>query len=323
MSAPLVSVVIPAFNSARWIGECIDSVLAQSHRELEVIVGDNGSTDGTQALVSKMGGRVRLVAATLRGPGAARNAGLDAARGEYVQFLDSDDLLEPWKIERQLDTLRSTGADIVWGPFWTYEEQDDGSFVRGVRRVPDIGEDPAIDLIRGGWLQLGCTLQRQGPAIAPLRMIPTEHLEEIDYHLRAILGGARLVRGEGDSGLLFRQHRGARVSDNAGLRTAHGTRRNVRMLVEWWTQRGELTPSRRRGLAAALVDGARVIAQQRPAELEALVREIRALDPRFVDHLPPRMRLPSRLIGYERVEHLARLYRATRARLTGSRGARS
>ncbi len=316
-SSSLVSVIIPAFNSERWIRDAIDSVFAQTHRQLEVIVGDNGSTDGTRPIVASYGGRVTLAVAEVKGPGAARNAGLELARGDFVQFLDSDDLLEPWKIERQLAVLEETGADIVWGPFQMYDEDPaTGAFSLGARSDPALPDDVALGIVGDGFLQIGCVLQRQTPVLAALRFLPTEHLEEIDYHLRAALSGARFVRGSGDSGLLFRQHSALRVSDGPELRIAVGTVRNVRMLKKAWLARGELTPQRRVGLVTPLLYAARVFARYDPRALHDALAEIRSIDPAFMRRLPWKLRIPARVLGYERMERAAARYRAVKALLT-------
>ena len=95
--SPLLSVIIPTFNRAALIGPALASVLAQpSQHEIEVIVVDDGSTDGTTAAVAAFAGRVGLLRQVNLGPGSARNAGLAVAAGEYVAFLDSDDLWLPW-----------------------------------------------------------------------------------------------------------------------------------------------------------------------------------------------------------------------------------
>ncbi len=106
--APLVSVVIPTYNRAYCLARTIDSALAQTHRNLEVIVIDDGSADGTRALVtSRYGGEARLhyIYQVNSGVCAARNAGFQVARGEYIALLDSDDAWEPWKLELQVACL--------------------------------------------------------------------------------------------------------------------------------------------------------------------------------------------------------------------------
>ena len=97
-SRPLVSVVIPCYNQAHFLGEAIESVLAQSHPNFEIIVVDDGSTDDTSEVASRYQ-KVRIVRQDNRGLSAARNAGLAESRGEYVVFLDADDRLLPGALE--------------------------------------------------------------------------------------------------------------------------------------------------------------------------------------------------------------------------------
>jgi glycosyltransferase involved in cell wall biosynthesis len=109
MVAPRVSVVMPAYNSARTIGQAIDSVLGQSMGELELIVVDDGSSDATGEVVASVADkRVRLVRQENGGTSAARNTGIAHATGEWVAFLDADDLWLPAKLERQLELMAAT-----------------------------------------------------------------------------------------------------------------------------------------------------------------------------------------------------------------------
>jgi glycosyltransferase involved in cell wall biosynthesis len=115
MTEPRVSVVIPAYERADVVGRAIDSALAQTVTDIEVVVVDDGSTDDTAAAVDGYEDeRVRLlVHETNRGVSAARNTGVDAATGEYVAFLDSDDEWLPRKLDRQLSTLAARGDGWV------------------------------------------------------------------------------------------------------------------------------------------------------------------------------------------------------------------
>ena len=98
-SNPLVSIIIPAYNARRLIGESIDSVLNQTYSNCEILVIDDGSTDGTRAFLQhRYGDQIRYIYQKNQGRGAARNYGLRLARGKYIQFLDADDLILPDKI---------------------------------------------------------------------------------------------------------------------------------------------------------------------------------------------------------------------------------
>lgn len=101
MSAPRVSCIVPAFNAARYLGEALDSICAQTYRPVEVIVVDDGSTDETAAIAAGYGALVRAVSQATAGPAATRNAGVQLATGDFVAFLDADDLWHPEKLARQ------------------------------------------------------------------------------------------------------------------------------------------------------------------------------------------------------------------------------
>lgn len=126
--ADLVSVLIPVHNAERWLADSLRSALAQRWQPLEIVVADDGSTDGSLALArtfERFGVRVpmHVMALPHRGAAAARNAAMDAARGEWLQFLDADDLIAPDKIERQMAVLAKAGAQAqlatsAWADFY-------------------------------------------------------------------------------------------------------------------------------------------------------------------------------------------------------------
>ena len=106
---PAVSVITPAYNAAAFLAQTIDSIRAQTFEDWELVVIDDGSTDGTTELVEEYqerDGRVRLLHQANAGPSAARNHGMREARGEFFAFLDSDDTWEPEYLERQLGVFR-------------------------------------------------------------------------------------------------------------------------------------------------------------------------------------------------------------------------
>jgi len=110
-----ISVVIPAFNAAPWIREAIGSALAQTIAPLEVIVVDDGSTDETATLLAAYGTRIRTITQPNQGVAAARNAGIAAACGEWIAFLDADDVWDRRKLELQLQALQSDSSIGLFG----------------------------------------------------------------------------------------------------------------------------------------------------------------------------------------------------------------
>ena len=104
---PLVSIIVPCYNSERFVEEALRSALAQTYPRIEVVVIDDGSTDGTPSILERYTSdpRVHIVSQANAGLAAARNAGLAVATGEYVTFLDSDDVYLPEKVEKQVRFL--------------------------------------------------------------------------------------------------------------------------------------------------------------------------------------------------------------------------
>ncbi|MCF3648684.1 glycosyltransferase family A protein [Synoicihabitans lomoniglobus] len=134
-AAPLVSILIPAFNAGPWINASVGSAIEQSHERCEIIVVDDGSSDETlargQKIASRFPDRVKVMSQINAGAAAARNHALRLARGEYIQYLDADDLLSRDKIKLQLEILARSPAHALatcrWGRF--HDSPADARFV--------------------------------------------------------------------------------------------------------------------------------------------------------------------------------------------------
>ena len=120
MTSGLVSVVVPCFNYARYLDQCVASLTRQTFQRWECIIVDDGSSDETPDVCARLSAaepRVRFVRQSNAGLSAARNTGVREARGEFVQFLDADDLLEEGKLKVQVALLeRQAGVDLIVGP---------------------------------------------------------------------------------------------------------------------------------------------------------------------------------------------------------------
>jgi glycosyltransferase involved in cell wall biosynthesis len=129
MSAPLITCVVPVYNGERFLAETIESILAQTHQPIEVIVVDDGSTDGTPEVTASFGNAVRCVRQANAGLAAARNTGIEHARGEFVAFLDADDLWHPEKLARQMTRFQARpDLDLcitAFQNFWMPEAEAD------------------------------------------------------------------------------------------------------------------------------------------------------------------------------------------------------
>jgi len=194
----MISVIIPAYNAERWIDQTIRSVTTQTWKDVEIIVVDDGSTDRTAEIASGSDAeRVRVIRQSNSGSGAARNRGLSEARGEFIQFLDADDILGPDKLARQMEALGKNRAGSIascaWGRF-TGEPESAEFPDEPVWHV----EDPVEWLVRsldgGGMMQPGAWLTPRSiiDAAGPWNESLTLH-DDGEYFTRVLLKASRNV----------------------------------------------------------------------------------------------------------------------------------
>jgi glycosyltransferase involved in cell wall biosynthesis len=147
---PLVSVIVPTYNCATFITDALDSVLSQDYSPLEVIVVDDGSTDGTRDVLARYGDRIRVFQQQNGGPAAARNLAVSKSSGEYLAFLDGDDLWLPGKLKFQMDYIAShPEMRVVYGEWLVWHPDADGRF--SPLALPPPREDFALDEMDSGW----------------------------------------------------------------------------------------------------------------------------------------------------------------------------
>lgn len=166
-AAPTVSVVMPLYNKVCHVGAAVRSVLAQTFTDFEIVVVNDGSTDGSPRVVQELtDGRIRLLHQKNAGAAAARNAGIAAARGRWVAFLDADDTWRPEKLARQLAVLERE-PDLVWaagvyvrtgpGPIALEQKVSD----RGWLVRPEVLEDGLFALADASCLWIGTIMVRR------------------------------------------------------------------------------------------------------------------------------------------------------------------
>lgn len=151
----MISVVIPVYNVEKYLTECVDSVLAQSYTDWEIILVDDGATDSSGAICDKYVAndpRIRVIHQKNGGLSAARNTGLKAARREYVYFLDSDDYIEPHALEQLMDTARREHADAVFFDGYVFfdeceEDESDSRYIRKDTYISQNGRKILLQLL--------------------------------------------------------------------------------------------------------------------------------------------------------------------------------
>ncbi len=243
MSA-IVSIIIPCFNSAEWIGEAIESALNQTWSSVEVIVIDDGSTDNSLEIIKQFSNFISWESRPNRGGASARNRGLELARGEWVQFLDADDLLLPDAVEHKIEVSVDPMVVICGGV----------SLVGGCvsESLPSFWNFPSYDLelmLRCGTPQTSAPLHRR----KALRSIGGFHVglpcgQEYDLHLRLAIELGLTFRSTLRSSVLIRPHP-LSVSRTAGPKMALAVGNLLSRAANRLESRGEFSPQLRKAFA--------------------------------------------------------------------------
>lgn len=230
-SQPLVSVVTPCYNSAPFIAETIESVQAQTYSAIEHIVVDDGSSDESWEIVA----RYDSIAAAMRlgenrGGSYARNRGVERARGEFIMFLDSDDLLAPETIAALVAAARLQAGCIAYCP-WKRLRSDGARWVRTRAEVPlPAGTDHLKSWLCGSWVPTCSVLWRR-----EAYQVTGGWDEELtwgddgDLMLRALVSGVRLIKAEGGESY-YRHHGLGRLSVSSDSGSERKFRSQMRVL---------------------------------------------------------------------------------------------
>ena len=209
----LVSIIMPAYNAGKYVGDSIRSALAQTYGRLELLVVDDGSTDDTAEVVRAMAAadaRVRYVHRENGGQGRARNTGIENSRGPLVAFLDADDLWEPGKLERQLKVLEETGCDLVFGGGFIFAGDDTADESRTFPTVKGkfTGAEMFDVLVGENVIPILSVLVRRealGAARPFVEERPYQNCEDYDLWLTLARRGATFY-GTGETQVRYRRH---------------------------------------------------------------------------------------------------------------------
>jgi hypothetical protein len=314
----LVSIVIPAFDAERWIGACIDSALAQRAVEVEVVVVDDGSRDRTlQVAERRAGPRVRVLSQANAGAAAARNAGLRAARGDCVQFLDADDLLHPHALGARLRDAapgaRSrtllTGA---WGRFFHHPSRAVFEPTALWRTQPPLDwllakfETNAF-MVPAAWTAPRALLEAAGPWDERLSY------DDDGEYLCRVVAAADAVRFAPDSLAWYRIGNPGSLSARLSPRALQSSVLSLGLCIDHLLALQD-SPRTRAAALQLLQDNLPQVHPEHPALADALRQRARALGGEL--HAPPqplRYRLASRVLGPAGARRVRRL--AARLRL--------
>lgn len=274
---PSVAILIPAYNAETSIAEAIESALAQHGVEKEVIVIDDGSSDGTLDIIRRFNGQIKWETGPNRGAPSARNRALALSSAPWIQYLDADDYLTPDKIAGQLSALKQKPkADLVYGPS-TIEWHRSG---RVEERVESISEprDPFRLLALWQLPQTGAVLFRRDALISAGAWKEDQPCcQEHELYLRMLMNGAELLF-DSNGGSVYRRFETGTLS-TSDLPMVRSERRKIENRLEsFLNDNDQLTPSRKHAINQARLNMARAAWTGDRREAYEIHKEISAKD---------------------------------------------
>jgi glycosyltransferase involved in cell wall biosynthesis len=317
---PLVSIVIPARDAAPWLPATLDSALAQTHPAREILVVDDGSTDGTPAVLARYAslhpGRLQLHRLPGSGAAAARNHGLRHARGAYIKFLDADDLLAPESLASQLAALAARPRHLAYGA-WARFHQDPATARFSPRPGWRDTDDP-VDWICQTWTdaepmyQCGLFLIPQ----ALLRRAGAWHedlslIDDLEFFTRLVLASEGIVHTP-PARLYYRSAVPGSLSARKTRRAWESAHLSTRLACQQLLARED--SSRTRRAAADLCQNlAHSLYPDHPDLVADLLTEVRRLGgSRLLPGGGPAFRLLARTLGWRAALRVRRLHAARR-----------
>ena len=255
-----VSVIIPTYNRAKLLAVCLRSVLCQSHKNLEAIVIDDGSTDETPSLLSSLQGsdsRIKVFRQDRKGAQAARNLGLETAAGDYVDFLDDDDLLHPEKLSKQLASFDQSIDGVICQTVWFRDWPGDHNFLFNVFDERDfLARFLALDVV---W-QTAAPLWRKSFVDKVGRW--DERLtsgQDLDFHTRCLCYEPKLLV-QPEVLNFFREHAGTRITKDKKEEHPSNALIAMRNAYEILRERRAITSERGAAIASTLMRQSRTLA---------------------------------------------------------------
>lgn len=296
----LVSIVIPCYNAKDFLVETLESALAQTYSHTEIIVIDDGSTDGTARLIRSYTGRVNAEFGPNRGVSAARNRGTTLARGEFIQYLDADDLLVPDAIERRVTALQKNNADVAYCDWEKLVEIGPGMFEIGervARRIEDL--DTSLEFAKlSFWAPLAALTYRR-TIVEKIggwkEWLPI--IQDARFLLDAGLLGGRFAYAPG-VGARYRVH-AASLSRRSVAAFVSDVFRNACDLQRIFEAKGGINPDERRVLAHTYNYAARSLFFHDRAAFRECVARLYYVDPTFPAKWPKIANLAANMVGYK------------------------
>jgi glycosyltransferase involved in cell wall biosynthesis len=310
---PNISIIIPCYNAERFLAETLESVLSQTFTDYEIILIDDGSTDNTAEVIKSFGIKVKAEFGLNRGASAARNRGTELAQGKYIQYLDADDLLKPDALEKKVNALELSGAEVAYSDWQRLEEKENGQFVPGdiiTRKIEDVHPNPQIALFTDFWAPPAALLyhRRIVNAIGSWNeSLPI--IQDARFLLDAALVGGKFVYVPG-VGANYRVHN-ISFSRRNPVAFVKDCFHNACQVEAFWQAHGGLTPEHRTALAKVYDYTARTLFAAEWETFQENLQRLYQVDPGFRLSWPKVAGIASTLLGKQGATLLLKLLRKT------------
>jgi glycosyltransferase involved in cell wall biosynthesis len=312
--ASLVSILIPCYNGHRWIAQAIESALAQTWSEKEVIVVDDGSVDHSLDVIAQYDNRIKWETGPNKGGGAARNRLLELAHGEWVQYLDADDYLLPGKIAQQMTFVNSrAGLDVVFGPV-TVEHWSEQSIRRELLQIPE-PHDLWVLMASWGLPQTGAPLWHKR-AILDVGGWKRDQpcCQEHELYLRLLMRGKHFAYHP-TNGAVYRQWSSETLCKR-DISEVHRRRLEIeQQLEDHLRESDQLSPERLHAINQARFEIARTAWRYDSNLAQKTMDQVRRVDPEFSPTgmaAPSHYRLIFHALGFGAAERIAAAIRKWR-----------
>ena len=298
----VVSIIIPCHNSKRFLAETLESAFAQSYPHTEIIAIDDGSTDGTAELIRSYTDRLRAEFGPNRGVSAARNRGTVLARGEFIQYLDADDMLTRDAIARRVAALQHSGVDVAYSDWERLVEIQPSQFKLGqqvVRRIEDVHPNLQIALITSFWAPPAAITYRRsivGKIGGWKEWLPI--IQDARFLQDAGLVGGRFIYVPGVGGR-YREHLGASLSRRSDTAFVSDVFRNACDLQNLFESRGGTSAEQRQALAQIYDYVARSLFFHDKLAFRDCIARLYDVEPGFRPSWPKAARFVSAVFGFK------------------------
>lgn len=308
----VISVIIPCFNAIQTIDAAIKSVLDQDCGNMQVIVVDDGSTDGSGEYVVRKYPEIELIASENRGVSHARTLGFQHARGDYIQYLDADDKLAPNKINRQVKLLTCSKLDIVYGSWQKFILTTNGEKLVGEVVDRQLSDCPELDLMNDFWCPPAAyLLTRQACLKIGGWSLDLPVIQDARYFLDAAINGCTFIR-DAELACYYRTGSAESLSQKNKQRFVRDCYIKSRQIELLWKQKSKLDEAHIQELVKSYFHVARNSFDSDRALFKEACADLKRLSPNFIPKNPKALHFCSKFFGYETAEQIAYWYRSTK-----------